>query len=172
MDIFCLREFFSWVNFRGHFLSEFQWTLFDGDNKWCQRRGCGGEAPARLSKHCSVSGQGVRGQSLARLSKQYSMSGQVRLSQIRLGQFRLLLDYSVTLIITIKKSVPKNSPKMSARIHPKYVHKNSPKKRNSRGQKCPREFPKSVQRNYPFCPQKFTFYVHENSATRYGPAFL
>ena len=32
------------------------------------------------------------------------------------------------------------------RIHPKNVHKNSPKKRNSRGQKCPRKF-KSVHEN-------------------------
>ena len=41
--------------------SEFLWTLFNGDNKWCQRRGCVGEAPARFSEHCTVSGQGVQG---------------------------------------------------------------------------------------------------------------
>ena len=60
------------------------------------------------------------------------MLGQVR---VRLGQVRkYLLDDSVTLIITIKKSVHKNSPKMSTRIHSKHVHKNSPKKQSYRDQ--------------------------------------
>ena len=49
--------------------SEYLWSLFNGDNKWCQRRGCGGEAPASIREHCSVSGQ-VR----------------VRIGQVRLGQ--------------------------------------------------------------------------------------
>ena len=40
---------------------------------------------------------------------------------------------------------------MSTRIHTKNVHEKSPKKRTSRGQKCPREV---------------TYYVHEMSATR------
>jgi hypothetical protein len=55
----------------------------------------------------------------------------------------------VTHIITIKKSVHENSPKMSTRIHQNNVHEKSPQKRNSRGQKCPREFVKSVHENSP-----------------------
>ena len=39
--------------------SEFLWTLFNGDNKWCQRRGCGGKAPARFSEHYSVRSGGA-----------------------------------------------------------------------------------------------------------------
>ena len=47
---------FSWtVNSSGHFLM--------APMQWCQCRGCGGEAPARFSEHCTVSGQGVQGQS-------------------------------------------------------------------------------------------------------------
>jgi hypothetical protein len=65
-----------------------------------------------------------------------------------------LLDNNVTLIITIKKSVQENLPKMSTRIHPKNVHENSPKKRTSCGQKCPRKFTKSVQENSPFLSTK------------------
>ena len=51
--------------------------------------------------------------------------------------------------ILVDKNVHKNSPKMSTRIHPKNVPENSPKKRNSRGHKCPREFVKSVLENSP-----------------------
>ena len=36
------------------------------------------------------------------------------------------------------------------RIHPKNVHENSPKKRTSRGQKCPRKVTKGVHKNSPF----------------------
>ena len=38
---------------------------------------------------------------------------------------------------------------MSTRIHQDNVHKKSPQKRNSSGQKCPQEFMKSVQKNLP-----------------------
>jgi hypothetical protein len=38
---------------------------------------------------------------------------------------------------------------MSTRIYPKSVRKNSPKKRNSSGKKCPREFVKTVLENSP-----------------------
>ena len=43
---------------------------------------------------------------------------------------------------------------MSTKIHPKNVHKNSPKKRNSCGQKCPWEFTKSVHENLLFLSTK------------------
>ena len=46
-------------------MGKFQWTFSDGEFSWTlfvhentvqyQVRGCGGEAPARVSKHCSVS---------------------------------------------------------------------------------------------------------------------
>ena len=69
----------------------------------------------------------------------------------------------MTHIITIKKSVHENSPKMSTRIHQNNVHEKSPQKRNSSGQKCPREFVKSVHENSPIlstrihllCPLEF-----------------
>ena len=38
--------------------SEFSGTLFNGDNKGCQSRGCVGEPLARISEQCSVSGLG------------------------------------------------------------------------------------------------------------------
>ena len=52
---------------------------------------------------------------------------------------------------------------MSTRIHPKNPQKIHPKKRNSSGQKCPREFIKRVLENSPIlstkirllCPLKF-----------------
>ena len=70
---------------------------------------------------------------------------------------------SVTHIITIRKSVHENSPKMSTRIHQNNVHEKSPQKRNSSGQKCPQEFLKSVHENSPIlstrirllCPLEF-----------------
>ena len=52
---------------------------------------------------------------------------------------------------------------MSTRIHQNNVHEKSPQKRNSSGQKCPREFVKSVHENSPIlstrirllCPLEF-----------------
>ena len=69
----------------------------------------------------------------------------------------------MTDIITIKKSVHENSPKMSTRIHQNNVHEKSPQKRNSSGQKCPREFVKSFHENslilstriHLLCPREF-----------------
>ena len=43
---------------------------------------------------------------------------------------------------------------MSTRIHPKYVRKNSPKKRTYCGQKCQWVFTKSVHKNSPFLSTK------------------
>ena len=67
-------EFLWTVNSHGHFLKVITNVANAGgagakpllgseNNVQCQVRGCGGEAPARISKHCSVSGQGVRGRS-------------------------------------------------------------------------------------------------------------
>ena len=42
-----------------------------------------------------------------------------------------------------------HSWKVCTRIHPKYVHKNSPQKRNCHGQFCPPQFIKSVHENSP-----------------------
>ena len=47
-------------------------TLGSANTVQCQVRGCGGEAPARISKHCSVSGLGL-----------------VRLGLVRLGLVRV-----------------------------------------------------------------------------------
>ena len=52
-------------------------------------------------------------------------------------------------------------------IHPKYVHENSPKKRDSREQKCPPKFTKKCPREFTLrkCPLEFTHFeksIHEN----------
>ena len=60
VDTFVHEKYSFRLNFRGHFLGEFSWTLFDGDNSAKTvgqlTQGCGGKAPARLSEHCSVPG--------------------------------------------------------------------------------------------------------------------
>ena len=61
-----------WVNSSGHFLVVITngWSanaggagakplLVSANIVPCQVRGCGGKAPARISKHCSVSGFGL-----------------------------------------------------------------------------------------------------------------
>jgi hypothetical protein len=45
------RGHFQKVTSRGHFLGEF-WVIINSAN----HRGCWGEAPARLSEHCSLPG--------------------------------------------------------------------------------------------------------------------
>ena len=47
-----------WTGWRILVDSEFSWTLFNGDNKGCQSRGCVGEPLTRISEQCSVSGLG------------------------------------------------------------------------------------------------------------------
>ena len=110
----------------------------------CQVRGCRGEAPARVNKHCCVSrlGQVRFGFGLGLGQVRFGL-GQIwvrlGLGQIRVWvRFGLLLNNRVTLFITIKKVSP---------IH----------------QKCPQKFTKKMSMKiHPFCARKFAFYVQRS----------
>ena len=143
---------FQWtllVNSLGHFCP----CLFSANAVPCQIRGCGGEAPARISKHCSVSGSGQVRFWLSQVSFCLGL-GQFRLGQVwvglGLGQFRLGLGWVRFYVrfelgqIWVRFWVRLGwdrfwsgycfsllLKRVSMKIHPKNVHENLPKKTNS-----------------------------------------
>ena len=175
--IFCqsLAQKFLWtLSFK---IGKFQWTFSEGEFSWtllvhensfswvnfcgfCRfskhssvsGQGCRCKAPARVSKHCSVSRLGLGqvclrlGLDLGQVWVRFGLGlGQVRFGfGLGLGQVWVRFGLGLGQVIALLSK------------------------------KCPRKFTKNVHekppkmsaRSHLFCPRKVTFYVHEKSATQ------